>query len=61
MRLVALAAAALAAMTGAAGAQNFTIGLSNGWVGSEWRTQMIQEAQAAAAAWAARGVDIDAA
>jgi ribose transport system substrate-binding protein len=37
---------------------SLTIGLSNGWVGSEWRTQMIAEAQAAAAAWQARGVDI---
>ncbi|MGD9739682.1 MAG: substrate-binding domain-containing protein [Bauldia sp.] len=58
MRLVALAAAALSVVSTAAAAQNFTIGLSNGWVGSEWRTQMIQEAQAAAAAWAERGVNI---
>ena len=47
-----LAAQAEAATT------SLTIGLSNGWVGSEWRTQMIAEAQAAAAAWKARGVDI---
>jgi ribose transport system substrate-binding protein len=39
-------------------AKNFTIGLSNGWVGSEWRTQMIDEAKAAAAKWKAQGVDI---
>ncbi|MCW5715908.1 MAG: substrate-binding domain-containing protein [Bauldia sp.] len=58
MKLVALAAAALVGMASAASAQNFTIGLSNGWVGSEWRTQMIAEAQAAAAAWAERGVNI---
>ncbi|MEA2779927.1 MAG: ribose transport system substrate-binding protein [Rhodospirillaceae bacterium] len=37
---------------------NFTVGLSNGWVGSEWRTQMIDEAQAAAKAWATRGVTV---
>lgn len=35
------------------------IALSNGWVGSEWRTQMIEEAQAAAAAWADRGIAIE--
>ncbi|WP_316863375.1 ABC transporter substrate-binding protein [uncultured Cohaesibacter sp.] len=39
-------------------AEEFTIGLSNGWVGSEWRTQMIEEAQAAAEAWKAKGVDV---
>jgi ribose transport system substrate-binding protein len=39
-------------------AKSFTIGLSNGWVGSEWRTQMIDEAKAAAAKWKAQGVDI---
>ncbi len=47
-----LAAQAEAATT------SLTIGLSNGWVGSEWRTQMIAEAQAAAAAWKAHGVDV---
>src|SRR5271168_1957069 len=47
-----LAAQAEAATT------SLTIGLSNGWVGSEWRTQMIAEAQAAAAAWQAHGVDV---
>ena len=36
----------------------FTIGLSNGWVGSEWRTQMIDEAEAAAKEWAKRGVTV---
>jgi ribose transport system substrate-binding protein len=40
------------------GADSFTIGLSNGWVGSEWRTQMIDEAEAAAKAWAAKGVTV---
>lgn len=55
-----LAAAAVIALSASAQAQEkFTIGLSNGWVGSEWRTQMIEEAQAAAAAWKERGVEIE--
>jgi ribose transport system substrate-binding protein len=37
---------------------SFTIGLSNGWVGSEWRTQMIDEAEQAAKEWAQRGVTV---
>jgi len=49
---------ALAAPAFAQG-HHYTIGLSNGWVGSEWRTQMVEEAQAAAVAWKARGVDVD--
>src|SRR5690606_25161214 len=51
--------AALALTAFSAKAQDFTIGLSNGWVGSEWRTQMIEEAQAAAEAWSERGVDVE--
>ncbi len=39
--------------------QSFKIGLSNSFVGSEWRTQMIEEAQAAAAAWAEKGVKVE--
>ena len=39
--------------------KHYKIGLSNGWVGSEWRTQMVEEAQAAAQAWKARGVDVE--
>ena len=39
-------------------AKSFTIGLSNGWVGSEWRTQMIDEAKAAAANWQKEGVEV---
>jgi ribose transport system substrate-binding protein len=54
--LSAVAALALSAMS--ASAEDYTIGLSNGWVGSEWRTQMIEEAEAAAAAWGERGVDV---
>ena len=43
----------------AATAADFKIGLSNGWVGSEWRTQMIEEAQAAAAAWKEKGHNVE--
>lgn len=61
MRKVAIAFGALALLAGSALAQDnsFTIGVSNGWVGSEWRTQMIEEAQAAAAAWKEKGVDVE--
>jgi ribose transport system substrate-binding protein len=51
-------AAGLATATAGHAADSFTIGLSNGWVGSEWRTQMIDEAEAAAKAWSAKGVTI---
>jgi len=56
--LSASVAAIIAAAAPAFAADTFTIGLSNGWVGSEWRTQMIDEAQAAANAWAAKGVAV---
>ncbi len=52
------AVVALAVSGAATAAESFTIGLSNGWVGSEWRTQMIDEAEAAAKAWAAKGVTV---
>ena len=59
MKSVLLAAGiAMAAITTASAAE-YTIGLSNGWVGSEWRTQMIEEAQAAAKAWADKGVKVN--
>ncbi len=50
-----LMAAILAALAGgwsmtAQAKNSFVIGLSNGWVGSEWRSQMIDEAEAAAQA-----------
>lgn len=51
--------AALAVSAFTAAAEDFKIGLSNGWVGSEWRTQMIEEAQAAAAAWKEKGVNVE--
>ena len=44
--------------SGGSYAKSFTIGLSNGWVGSEWRTQMIDEAKAAAAKWQDEGVEV---
>src|SRR5262245_29854723 len=56
---VGVAALIAAAMAPAASAKDsFTIGLSNGWVGSEWRTQMIDEAEQAAKAWAQKGVTV---
>ncbi len=60
MRKIAIALGMAALLAGGAEAQQkFTIGLSNGWVGSEWRTQMIEEAQAAAEAWKEKGVDVE--
>ena len=46
-------------VSGTALSKSFTIGLSNGWVGSEWRTQMIDEAKEAAGQWKAKGVDVE--
>lgn len=58
--VVALATAGvLAAASFTANAEDYKIGLSNGWVGSEWRTQMIDEAEAMAEQWSERGVDIE--
>lgn len=62
LRLTAIilsSAAALAISAATASADDFKIGLSNGWVGSEWRTQMIEEAQAAAAAWKEKGHNVE--
>ncbi|WP_309083041.1 ABC transporter substrate-binding protein [Chelativorans sp.] len=61
MKKSVLLAAAAAVVLSAVGAQaqDFTIGLSNGWVGSEWRTQMIEEAQEAAKKWADKGVNVE--
>ena len=61
-KITAIAFSTLAAIAFAAfpaSADDFRIGLSNGWVGSEWRTQMIEEAQAAAAAWKEKGHNIE--
>lgn len=54
-----LLAACAAFFAGGASAETYRIGLSNGWVGSEWRTQMIQEAQEQAKAWKQRGIDVE--
>ncbi|PSJ60672.1 substrate-binding domain-containing protein [Pseudaminobacter soli (ex Li et al. 2025)] len=51
--------AAMAVSVFSTHAEDFKIGLSNGWVGSEWRTQMIDEAKAAAEAWKAKGVNVE--
>lgn len=53
-----LAVAAIMFVAGTSQAESFTIGLSNGWVGSEWRTQMIDEAKAMAAKWKDQGVEV---
>ena len=53
------AVASIAISAFAANAADYKIGLSNGWVGSEWRTQMIEEAQAAAAAWKETGHNVE--
>jgi ribose transport system substrate-binding protein len=53
-----LAAFMVAVAPQAAVAKDLVIGLSNGWVGSEWRTQMIDEAEQAAKAWAGKGVKV---
>ena len=59
LKTVIASVAVLALSVVAAEAKTYKIGLSNGWVGSEWRTQMITEAQAAAAEWKKRGVDVE--
>lgn len=51
--------AALVVVATSVSAEEYTIGLSNGWVGSEWRTQMIEEAESAAVAWEAKGVTVN--
>ena len=56
---VGLAAVLGAGLSATASAKDsFTIGLSNGWVGSEWRTQMIDEAETAAKAWEKKGIKV---
>lgn len=51
-----LALLTLALMTGVSLAQPFTIGISNGFIGSEWRSQMIDNVQEAFAEYQARGI-----
>ena len=61
MKINLLAAALIGglAMAASAEAKTLRIAISNGWVGSEWRTQMVEEAVAAAKAWKAQGVDVE--
>ncbi len=40
-------------------AQSYTIGVSNGFISSEWRTQMLQNMEDVVAEYAEQGVDID--
>ncbi len=56
---LAVVSTALLATVAHAQDKTYTIALSNGWVGSEWRTQMIQEAEAAAAAWKEKGITVN--
>ena len=48
-----------AAMEALAGSGPFTIGISNGFVGSEWRTQMIQNFEATAQEFTDAGIPIE--
>ncbi|SDR01263.1 monosaccharide ABC transporter substrate-binding protein, CUT2 family [Pseudovibrio sp. Tun.PSC04-5.I4] len=56
---VLLASAAMVGSAFSVSAADYKIGLSNGWVGSEWRTQMIAEAEEMAKEWADHGVDVE--
>ena len=40
-------------------AQSYTIGVSNGFIGSEWRTQMLQDMEDVATQLGEQGIDID--
>lgn len=46
-------------LLGATLAQPYTIGVSNGFIGSEWRTQMLQNMEDVAAELSEQGIDID--
>jgi ribose transport system substrate-binding protein len=58
-RTAVAALALVAASLGGAEAKTYRIAISNGWVGSEWRTQMVEETLAAAKAWKDKGVDVE--
>lgn len=49
----------LLATSAMAADKTYTIAVSNGWVGSEWRTQMVEETIAAAKAWKAKGINVE--
>jgi ribose transport system substrate-binding protein len=46
-------------LLGLAFAQDFTIGVSNGFISSEWRTQMLKNMEEVAAAYAEQGINIE--
>jgi ribose transport system substrate-binding protein len=46
-------------LLGLAFAQDFTIGVSNGFISSEWRTQMLQNMEEVAASYADQGINIE--
>ena len=49
----------LLALFSSAWAQSYTIGVSNGFISSEWRTQMLQNMEEVAAELSQQGVEID--
>ncbi len=54
-----IAALVALALIGAAAAQSYTIGVSNGFVASEWRTLMVQDLESTAAAMKAElGIEV---
>lgn len=57
--LVAVAVSGALAAPVMAQGRTYRIGVSSLWIGNDWRTQMIGETMQEAAAWHARGVDID--
>lgn len=46
-------------LLGASVAQSYTIGVSNGFIGSEWRTQMLKDMEDVVAELKDQGIDID--
>jgi ribose transport system substrate-binding protein len=50
---------ALLALISAVWAQSYTIGVSNGFISSEWRTQMLQNMEDVAAEYSEQGINID--
>jgi ribose transport system substrate-binding protein len=46
-------------LLGLAFAQDFTIGVSNGFISSEWRTQMLQNMEDVAASYGEQGINIE--
>ena len=58
-RGICLLFAILFGLSVSASAQSYTIGVSNGFIGSEWRTQMLQDMGEVAAELGEQGVTID--